>query len=220
MVQTSSETLFPDYSLGERRMDQAVHLVGVSWALVAVPLLLIAVDPWGDAAMLIGWMLYSLGLLWMWCMSAAYNSAQAPGLKRVLRRLDHSGIFVMIAGSYSPFALVKIGGALGIGVFAFVWSLALIGVFLSLRFPHRADRASLLLSLAMGWSVLLILQPLIEAVSTSVLVLLVVGGILFTGGIAFHLARNLRFHNAIWHLFVLAAAVNHYIAIFLALRSA
>ncbi len=215
----SSEDLFPSYSLSERRLDQAVHVLGVAWGLTAVPLLLVFTDPWGDAVKLVATLLYCIGLLWVLMMSAAYNIVVLPGAKEVLRRLDHSGIFLLIAGSYSPFALVKIGGALGITIFACIWTLAVVGLFLSLRYPRTADRASLVLCLAMGWSVVFILVPLIYAVSTAVLVLLLVGGLLYTAGVGFHLAKGLRFHNAIWHAFVLAAAVCQYVAVYLAMRA-
>lgn len=214
-----SEDMFPIYTLGERRMDHLVHMVALAWAVVAIPLLFIGVAPWGDAAMLVACLLYSLGLFWMLGFSAAYNRVQAPRVKTILRRLDHAGIFVMIAGSYAPFALVKFSSTLGYGILIFICCLALVGVYISLRYPGRADKAAMLLCLAMGWSVVFVLPSLIEAVSTSVLVLLVVGGVLFTGGVTFHLAKELRYHNAIWHLFVLAAVICHYVAIFLALKA-
>ncbi len=214
----SYESLFPNYSLSERRMDQVVHALGVAWVLTAVPLLLVFTDPWSGAVKLIATLLYCIGLLWMLLMSAAYNIVHSPGAKEVLRRLDHSGIFVLIAGSYSPFTLVSIGGALGIVVFSLIWTLAAVGLFLSLRYPRAADRASLILCLAMGWSVLFIIVPLIQAVSTAALVLLLVGGALYTAGVGFHLASRLRYHNAIWHAFVLAAVVCQYVSVFLAMR--
>ncbi len=199
-------------------MDQVVHFLGVAWVLVAVPLLLFSVAPWDDPAKLAGCLLYSVGMIWTVCISAAYNIVEAPGPKSILRRLDHSGIFVMIAGTYSPFALAVLGGGLGLGVFLYIWALAAVGVFLSMRLPHKADMAGLVLCLAMGWSVVFIIQPLIEAVSTAVLVLLMVGGGLYTSGVAFHLSRGLRYHNAIWHLFVLAAVICHWIAVLLAMH--
>lgn len=214
----TSKELFPDYTISERRLDQIIHGLGIVWALAAVPILLVLADPWDDAAKLIACLLYSFGLLWMLILSAAYNGAIASLRKEILRRMDHAGIFLLIAGSYSPFALVKIGGAWGIAIFAVIWILAAVGLVLALRFPRRGDRASLVLCLVMGWSILVSIGPLIEAVSTSVFVLLAVGGGLFTAGVGFHLAHRLRFHNAIWHLFVLAAAVCHWVAVLLAMR--
>ncbi|MEQ8655553.1 MAG: hemolysin III family protein [Kiloniellales bacterium] len=215
-----SEDMFPIYTLGERRMDHLVHMVALAWAVVAIPLLFIGVAPWGDAAMLVACLLYSLGLLWMLGFSAAYNRVQAPRVKSILRRLDHAGIFVMIAGSYAPFALVKLSSTLGNGILVFIWALALVGIYMSLRLPGRADKAMIFLCLTMGWSVVVIMPSLVAAVSSSVLVLLVIGGVLYTSGVMFHLAKRLRYHNAIWHVFVLAAVVCHYIAIFLALKAA
>ncbi|GAB5469735.1 MAG: hemolysin III family protein [Rhodospirillales bacterium] len=214
----SSQSLFPSYSLRERQLDQVVHALALAATLVAIPLLFGVAEPWNDATRLVACLLYSFGLLWMWSFSAAYNSALEERRREILRRFDHAGIFLMIAGSYSPFALVKIGGGWGLGVFLFIWALAGLGLFLALRYPRSSDRASMLLCLIMGWSILLLIKTLIEAVSTAVFVLLVVGGLLFTGGIGFHLAKSLRYHNAIWHAFVLSAAVCHYLAIFLALR--
>lgn len=220
MNRQMSEDMFPIYTLGERRMDHLVHMVALAWAVVAIPLLFIGVAPWGDAAMLVACLLYSLGLLWMLGFSAAYNRVQAPRVKSILRRLDHAGIFVMIAGSYAPFALVKLSSTLGNGILVFIWALALVGIYMSLRLPGRADKAMIFLCLTMGWSVVVIMPSLVAAVSSSVLVLLVIGGVLYTSGVMFHLAKRLRYHNAIWHVFVLAAVVCHYIAIFLALKAA
>ncbi len=216
----TSYGFFPNYTQSERRVDLAVHLLGLVWAFSAVPLLLFATNSLGDPAKLVSALLYSLGLLWMLGFSTAYNAVQSPGPKRILRRLDHSGIFVMIAGTYTPFALVKFQSTLGLGILAFIWCLAVIGVLLSLVLPKRVDKTTLTLCLVMGWSVVLVFPSLEAAVSTTVLVLLMVGGGLFTTGVAFYLAKGLRFHNAIWHLFVLAAVVCHWIAVFLALRSA
>ncbi|MEO1190370.1 MAG: hemolysin III family protein [Pseudomonadota bacterium] len=210
---------FPSYSIRERRADQAVHLFALVGCLLGIPLLLSTVTNWGSATALVATLLYCVGLLWVWTSSAAYNFAILPGRKEIYRRLDHAGIYMMIAGSYSPFALIKIGGAWGWGIFLSIWLMALIGLFISLRYPRSADRASLALYLVMGWSVLLSIRSLIEAVSTSVLVLLIVGGVLYTAGVGFHLAHRLLYHNAIWHAFVLVATVCHYLAVYLALAA-
>ncbi len=114
---------------------------------------------------------------------------------------------------------MKIGGAWGISIFVFVWLLAALGLVLALRFPRSGDQASLVLCLAMGWSVIIVIGPLIEAVSTRVLVLLAAGGLLYTAGVGFHLAKRLSYHNAIWHGFVVAAVVCHYLAVYEAMQS-
>ncbi len=216
----SIRELFPTYTLGERRVDQFVHALAIAVAIPAVPLLFIAADPWDDTVKLAACLLYSFGLLWMLILSAAYNGLVLHSRsKEILRRLDHTGVYLLIAGSYTPFAIVKIGGAWGISIFVFVWSLAALGFVLALRFPRTGDQASLVLCLAMGWSVIIIIGPLIDAVSTPVLVLLGAGGLLYTAGVGFHLSRRMRYHNAVWHAFVVAAVVCHYLAVYEAMQS-
>jgi len=210
---------YPKYSLSERRADWIVHAFGIAWGLVAVPVLLVLADPWNDWAKLVSCLLYSFGLLWMLGLSTAYNGVTTYVGKGVLRRLDHAGIFLLIAGSYSPFALVKIGGAWGIIIFSVIWSMAALGLLLAVCFPRKGDRLSLILCLVMGWSVLVSIGRLIDSVSTGVFVLLAVGGVLYTAGVGFHLAIRLRYHNAIWHAFVIAAAVCHWVAVLMAMQS-
>ncbi len=211
---------FPTYTLAERRLDRAIHGLAILVAIPAVPLLFIAADPWDDSVKLIACLLYSFALLWMLIVSAAYNGIVLHSRsKEVLRRLDHVGVYLLIAGSYTPFALVKIGGAWGTSVFVFVWSLATLGFILVLRFPRSGDRASLGLCLAMGWSVIIIIGPLIQALSIRVLVLLAAGGLLYSVGVAFHLSERMRYHNAVWHAFVVAAVVCHYLAVYEALAT-
>jgi hemolysin III len=162
--------------------------------------------------------LYAVGLLAMLICLAFYNLAlydMIPLSSRtgVLRRLDHAAIFVMIAGTYSPFALVAIGGRWGLGLFAFVWFVATCGVVLKLLSPDRLERLSIGLYLLLGWSVLAALDPLFGAVSLPGIVLLAAGGVLYTVGVAFPLWQRLPYHTAIWHALVLAAAACHYAAV-------
>jgi len=155
----------------------------------------------------------------MFGISAAYNLSVAFRYKGLLRRLDRAGIFVMIAGSYSPFVLVTIGGWLGTAVFLAVWCLAAVGLYSALCHPRRGEGLALALYLGMGWSLLTFIGRLADSVSTATLALLIAGGVLFTAGTGFYLAGKLPFHNAIWHAFVLAAAGCHYVAIYLTLRA-
>jgi hemolysin III len=164
------------------------------------------------AAIFVGLIVYSVGLIGMFAASAAYNLVSHVGVKETLRSLDHAAIFVMIAGSYTPFALV-VGGAAGYTLLAAVWVIAAVGVSIKLRFPRRFDKLSVLLYLAQGWIVLLALDPIIAALPSRALTLLVAGGVVYTVGVAFHLLERLRFHNAIWHIFVLGGAACQFVAI-------
>ncbi len=205
---------FPDFTPAERTADTAIHVVGVTGGVVGSAVLLAVGLPGADVATAVSLPLYVAGLLAMLTFSALYNLARHPGRKERLRRFDHAAIFVMIAGSYTPFALVKIGGGWGTGLLVFVWVLALAGVTLKLTRPRRAERLSIALCLVMGWSVVVAVVPLVEAVAPPVFVLLLAGGVIYTIGVLFHLWRRLPFHNAIWHLCVLIAAGCHYAAIF------
>jgi hemolysin III len=147
--------------------------------------------------------------------SAVYNMARDGMFKRLLRRCDHAAIFVMIAGTYTPFSLEVIGGAWGRGLLIFVWTVAAAGVALKLLRPHRFERLSVVVYLMLGWCVLAALDPLLARISLWGLVLLFAGGVLYSLGVVFHLWTRLPFHNAIWHGFVLAAAGCHYAAIML-----
>ena len=201
----------PCDSRPERICDLAVHLVGIGLAAVALPVLLV-LGFRGEAAAAVGLTLYAVGVVAMLTFSALYNAVQRPVPKAWLRRFDRAAIFVMIAGTYSPFALVSMEGAWGLGLFAVVWSLALGGTALALAWPRGSDRIALGLYLAMGWGIVIALEPLAESIGATAIGLLLAGGVIYTAGVGVHLSR-LRYQNAIWHVCVLAAASLHYIAI-------
>jgi hemolysin III len=208
---------FPVYSRAERRADAAVHALGLALGLVGcVGLAAAALAHTGaDPQLLAGLGPYAAGLLAMLACSALYNltSEAATARKRLFRRLDRAAIFLMIAGTYTPFTLVAIGGVWGAGLLAFVWAVAAGGVAAELLGMRLSERLSVAAYLLLGWSVLPALGPLAAAVSPSGVALLAVGGVLYTVGACFHLWRSLPFQNAVWHGFVLAAAACHYAAV-------
>ena len=134
-------------------------------------------------------------------------------LTTFLRHCDHSAIFVMIAGTYTPFAVVTIGGGWGVVLLATVWILAIAGITLKILSPRRFDQVSIGFYLLQGWVVIGAIDPLMTAVSARTLAMITVGGILYTIGVIFHLWRRLPYQTAIWHVFVLCAAIFHYAAI-------
>ncbi len=210
---TEIYTTHPQYSRAERIADGVVHVLGLTFGLAAVVSLAIAAWPSNDLLLHLALALYGLGLLAMLGCSALYNLSGHGRWKVVFRRLDHAAIFVMIAGTYTPFMVVVLGDAWGYGLLAFVWSVALAGVALKLFWPHRLDRLSVAAYLLMGWSIVVAAGPLIGAVSVAGLVLLTVGGGLYSLGVVFHLWHRLPYQNAIWHAFVLAAAACHFSAV-------
>ena len=209
---TRAQNPFPSYTKLERLADAHVHAVSVLFSITATVILLVAAVGRLSAADTAGLAVYCIGLIGMFAASAAYNLAPRPNLKEILRRLDHAAIFVMIAGSYTPFALL-LGGASGRAMLIAVWVIAAAGIVIKLRFPRRLDKLSVLLYLAQGWIVVLALDPVVASLPSQAVWLLLAGGIVYTLGVPFHLMEWMRFHNAIWHVFVLGGAACQFAAI-------
>jgi hemolysin III len=199
-------------STSEWRVDAVVHVVGLICGLAACAILAIVGWPNEDAAVLLSLAVYGAGLLAMLGCSALYNLADGPR-KALWRRLDHAAIFVMIAGTYTPFLVIAIGGAWGTGLLIFVWTVAAVGVVLKLLDPGRLETLSIAAYLSLGWTILVAIDRLIAAVSLRAFVLLAAGGILYSVGVLFYRWHRLPYQRAIWHGFVLTAAACHYFAI-------
>lgn len=203
----------PMYSPAERWADGIVHAIGLSFAMGTA--LWLSIHTGNNPDGLEGTLslaAYAVGLIAMLGASAAYNLWSGPG-KEILRRIDHAMIFVMIAGTYTPFVVLRLpeGSATWLG--AFVWCGAMAGVVLKLLFPRRFEKTSIALYLGLGWAVVMAFSPLSDTVARSTLDLLIAGGILYTLGVPICMAVRLPFHNAAWHAFVLAAAICHFVAI-------
>jgi hemolysin III len=205
--------LYPAYSDGELWADIAAHVVGVGCGLVGTLVLMATAGAGGSFLLILGAALYAVGLLAMLGLSAAYNLWPPSPIKELLRRLDHAAIFVMIAGTFTPFVMNRVGGAWGFGLLAFVWSVAVAGVFMKLVFPRRWERATIALYIGLGLSILFIADLLAAAISTSSAWLLVAGSATYILGVVFHVWERLPYQNAIWHWMVLAAAMLHYTAV-------
>lgn len=204
---------FPVYDRAEIAADHAIHVVGIVAAVIATAWLFTFNAPGATDKQIATMLIYSFGLLGMIGASAAYHLTRPSRLKAVLRRVDHAMIFVMIAGSYTPFALNALGPELGVPLCKSVWAMAALGVALELGWPHRFERLSIALYLGMGWSLLVVIRSFVAALPTEVLLLLLAGGVIYSAGTAVHRARTLRFHNAAWHGMVLVAAGLHLVAV-------
>ena len=213
MVLPGGETPYPVYSRAERLADGILHVAGVTAALIAVPVMITVAVIWsGDASTIAAATVYGLSLIAMLALSASYHRARRPRAKEILRRLDHAAIYVKIAGTYTPFA-VLLAGAHAAAILTGIWGAALAGLVLKTAAPRRWEGLALTLYLAMGWSGLVIGGPVLDEIPTAALVLVLTGGGLYTLGVVFHLWQRLAFHNAIWHGLVLAASVVFYAAI-------
>jgi hemolysin III len=216
---TVGEVLLPRYTSRERVADGCVHAVGVAASLIALGALLVIGVKSEVTLWIVSLVIYGVALVMTFGFSAGYHLVMAPKLKGVLRRLDHAAIFLMIAGTYTPFALMKMEAASGLWLLGVVWTMAAIGIAIKLFAPRYLERLSTALYLVQGWAVVAAWHPLVSAVPERVLLLLVLGGVLYTIGVVFHLWQRLPYQNAIWHGFVLVAASCHYVAVLAAVGS-
>ncbi|RXF66963.1 PAQR family membrane homeostasis protein TrhA [Hansschlegelia zhihuaiae] len=199
------------YDRAELWADGVIHASGIVLALVGVVALVTFFAP-ASSSDLVPISVYCVGLLSVLVVSAAYNMWPVSPVKWWLRRCDHSAIFVLIAGTYTPFLARMSDGMAAQGMSALLWTAALAGILLKITRPGRYDRVTIGLYLAMGWSCVIIWDR-VMMLPAATLWLLVAGGIFYTGGVVFHLWHRLRFHNAIWHACVLVATAFHYAAV-------
>lgn len=200
------------YSRAEKLSDAVVHVTGLAAAIAGVPVLITLAVIWrGDVPALIAVVIYGAALIAMILCSALYHMVPHPDWRELLRRLDHSAIYLKIAGTYTPFAALSGGSTLAL--LSGLWGAAFAGVSLWIFAPGRFRWAAFALYLAMGWAGVLLGWTMFEAMSPPVLWLVVAGGLTYTIGTFFFLSEALPFHNTIWHVFVLAATVVFFVAV-------
>jgi len=202
-----------NYDRNEVIADGIVHGVGVVLALIGVTALIFYATVWASSGQLAAAWIYGVGLVLTLATSFAYNLWPVSKVKWHLRRFDHAAIFVLIAATYTPFLQRGIDEPLLAVMLVGIWVMAAAGVALKFLFPGRYDRLAILIYLAMGWSGIAAAGPLTTHLSAATLVLIVAGGVLYSVGVIFHVWERLRFQNAIWHGFVVAAAAVHYSAV-------
>lgn len=192
-------------SVGELRLDAAVHVAGLAFAALAGPTLIVVAIRGGGLPEIASASVYVATMAAMFTFSALYNLAPTSRAREWLRRLDHGAIYLKIAGTYTPFGIVSMGHGTGPRLVLGVWLVALAGFALKLAAPRRLEAASVLFYLALGWAIVLVADEAMDSLSVGAGALLVAGGLLYTAGVPFHLWNRLRYQNAIWHMFVLAA---------------
>jgi hemolysin III len=202
-----------NYDRAEIIADGVIHIVGVALGVVGAAVLLAIAFRAARSVEAGSAVIYVIGLLSMLGLSAAYNLWPVSPRKWLLRRFDHSAIYLLIAATYTPFLLQMKSGPVPAALLVVVWLTATIGIALKLRWPGRFDRLSIVLYLVLGWMGLLAYAPVAEALRPLTLWLIAIGGALYSIGVIFHVWQRLRFHNAIWHGFVLSAALVHYAAV-------
>ena len=193
--------------------DFAVHRVGMLIGGIAAAALLAVTAAAASPTTLCSVVAYSIGLLAMLSFSAAYHFHHDSERGELLRRLDHAAIFVMIAGTYTPFTVGILNGAAAVWSTGSMWAAALAGAAVKLAYPRRFEWISIVFYLGLGWAAVVFMRPLLAALDRPTLILLILGGVVYSIGAMIHGCRRLPFHDAIWHALVLAAAGCHYAAI-------
>jgi hemolysin III len=203
------------YTPREELANSLTHAIGAVLSGAGLVRLVIRSAQHGDAWHVVSTAIFGATLVLLYTASTLYHSFRNERTKQVLQKFDHAAIFLLIAGSYTPFVLVTLRGPWGWSLFGVVWGLAIIGVTLKFWFAGRFRLGSTLIYLAMGWLVLVAIKPLLVALPVGGLKLLLAGGLCYTGGAGFYLWKRLPYHHAIWHLFVLAGSACHWAAVFL-----
>ena len=199
------------YDRAEVIADGIIHALGLGLGVAGVPSLLVHVSAQAPAQFTAA-LIYGTGLLTVLCLSAIYNLWPISRTKWVLRRFDHAAIYLLIACTYTPF-LSDLNDPAASNLLVGVWVTACVGMVLKLTYSDRLERFSILLYLGLGWSGVLVYERVITGLPLATVWLLAIGGVLYSAGVLFHLWERLRFHNALWHAFVLAAAC-HFCAVF------
>lgn len=211
LIMNSSE--LPRYSLGEEIANSITHAVGIVLSIGGLAVLTAFASVFGNAWHIVGVSIFGASLILLYTSSTLYHSIQLPRAKSVLRVLDHSAIFLLIAGTYTPFTLVNLRGVWGWTIFGVVWGLAALGIVFKVTMLKKWSFLSIILYAGMGWLVVVAIKPMLATVAAGGLLLLLLGGLAYTGGIIFYVWRKLPYHHAIWHLFVLTGSLLHFFAV-------
>tara|TARA_B100000768_G_scaffold181987_1_gene208080 strand:+ start:52695 stop:53333 length:639 start_codon:yes stop_codon:yes gene_type:complete len=208
-----SEQLNHRYSKKEERLNIITHAFGLLLSVIGLPFLILKslsfAGFWKPASLVI----YGLSLIVLYAASTFYHAATDPPLRRKLNIFDHAAIYVLIAGTYTPFTILVLEGPLGWIIFGLTWTFALTGIILKLFYTGRFDKLSTALYLLMGWQIMFVINPLMERFSTEGLQLLFAGGVFYTIGALLYSIKKLPYNHAIFHVFVLLGSVCHFFSV-------
>lgn len=202
------------YSKGEERLNVISHAVGLILSIIALILLVFYASTEGQAAHIVSFSIYGASLILLYSASTFYHYVQSPRWRRKLNVLDHAAIYVLIAGTYTPFCLVALKGWIGYTIFGVAWGMAIIGVVFKLFYTGRFDKVSTAAYVFMGWLIIFAIKPLIESLPTDGLYWLFLGGLSYTVGAVLYSIKRLKYNHAIFHIFVLLGSFSHFMAVF------
>ncbi len=202
------------YTRGEEIAHSVTHGIGAALAVAGLVLLVLRAEASGDPWRMVSFAVFGSTLVLLYTVSCLYHAMIPRRAKRVFRSLDHAAIYLLIAGTYTPFLLVSLRGGWGWSMFGVIWGLAIVGVVFKSMHAGRFRVVSTVLYVGMGWLAVITLKPMLATVPHGGLAWLLAGGLFYTGGTAFYLWKKLPYHHAIWHLFVMAGSACHWIAVY------
>ena len=206
-------TAAPRYTFGDELASSIVHGIGIVLSIAGLAALVALSARYGEVRDVVASAVFGATLVLLYTASTLYHAVPVPKAKPVLRTLDHIAIYLLIAGTYTPFTLIALPGRWGWSLFAAVWTLAALGSVLEFGALKRFRKLSVLLYIGMGWIGMIAFKPLMAHLQTGGMLLLVAGGLAYTLGVPFYLWRRLPYHHSVWHCFVLAGSVLHYLAV-------
>jgi len=201
------------YTVREENMNILTHWTGVILVCLGSGCLLTLSVLTDSATKIVSMSIYSFSMITLYCASTLYHSVNEESVKKKLKVFDHASIYLLIAGTYTPFLLINLKGATGITLFIIVWTIALLGITAKIFFLNKLKKISLAVYLAMGWIIVFAVKPLIDATSITGLVFLASGGLFYSFGVYFYIRKDKEFYHAIWHVFVLLGTITHFFAV-------
>jgi len=204
-----------EFSLVEEVWHAITHGIGLALSIAALTIMVAYSSQSGSTLSVLASILFGTTLIILYGSSTLYHAITHYELKKKFQQFDHASIYLLIAGSYTHVTLLSLGGVLGYSIFAFVWSVALIGIYLKFAYPGRFEKLSLVLYLLLGWLIVIAIKPLLEVMAPGGLWLLLAGGLFYTVGVIFYVWDSLPFNHAIWHLFVLGGSICHFFMVLL-----
>jgi hemolysin III len=204
------------FTLKQEAVHSIIHAFGILFGIISIPILTALATKNANVAGIVGASIYGFSFLMLFSFSTLYHGFQQPHVKRILEILDHISIYFLIAGTYTPFLLIYQQNAFGITLLSVLWGLTFLGIFFKIFFTGRFEIISVIIYLLMGWILFAGGRRFFTVLPADVILFIAIGGALYSIGVVFYLWRGFKWSHAVWHFFVLAAAVCHYVAVLLA----
>ena len=208
------EVLNPKYSKKEEKLNVLTHAFGLLMSSIGLPFLLLKSLQYNGFWKPISIVIFGISLVILYAASTFYHASKDPKIRRKLNIFDHAAIYVLIAGTYSPFTIIVLEGSLGWIIFGCTWAFALVGIILKLFYTGRYDKLSTVMYILMGWQIILVINPLIDVFSPEGLRLLFAGGVFYTVGALIYSSKKIKYNHAVFHVFVLLGSTSHYLCVY------